>query len=309
MKTIMHRFMCLFVAIAGIVCAFAAQAAYDFTTVDYPGADNTDFRDINNSGQIVGNAFFADGSVVSFTYDSKKKTFTTLAPVPGSIVTFLLGINESGEIVGGVDDGTQESGAILDKKGSYTIFQHPGFDGAEARGVGPSGLVTGFAFGAAGTTGFIYDPRSNHFTDFLPTPVGLVTIPRGINGRGQVVGSADVPGGPAGDATYGFLRDPGGAITLFLVNDQATAGRGITDAGLIAGFIVTEDGGVSGFVGSLSGSSSFQSLTIPASGLLNVPGAVATIAQGINNAGVVAGYWFDADGFQHAYFATPSKGK
>ncbi len=123
------------------------------------------------------------------------------------------------------------------------------------------------------------------------------------------MGSADIPGGPAGDATYGFLRDAGGAITLFLVNDQATAARGITDAGLIAGFIVTEDGGVSGFVGSLSGSSGFQSLTIPASGLLDVPGAVATFAQGISNSGVVVGSWVDADFFEHAFIATQSKGK
>jgi hypothetical protein len=122
------------------------------------------------------------------------------------------------------------------------------------------------------------------------------------------VGSTDVPGGPAGDATYGFLRDPSGAITLFLVNDQPTSARGITDAGLIAGFIFT-DNGFSGFVGSLSGPSSFQALTIPAAELLNVPGAAGTIVQGIGNSGVVVGYWFDADGFEHAYFATPSRGK
>ncbi len=200
-------------------------------------------------------------------------------------------------ISAGVSDAafTFEHGLILEKNGNVTTFVHPApLTNTQARAIGASGLVTGYAYDEAFTmaAGFIYDPRRNTFIDILPSEL---TIAQGINARGDVVGSTSSPSGD-----QGFLRDSHGTITLFQVNGAQTRARGINDSGQIAGF---REGisGLEGFVGTLSGG--FEPLI--------VPGATDTIVQGIANSGVVVGYWFDVDGFVHGFIATPlpPKGK
>jgi hypothetical protein len=321
MQSMNRRFINLFLVLVGFACSFAVQAAYVFTTVDYPGAVSTSLWGINDSGQAVGGATFSNGSQTNFIYDVSKGTF---APVSAPVGTGLLGINASGVLAGGLATGGIESGIILNKKGSPTTFSHPGFDSTQARAIGKSGLVTGFSINLdnnpdpclqeiEGSVGFIYDPASGNFTDILPSPI---TIAQGINGRGQVVGSVFLEGlaAPAGDGLYGFLRDTNGAITLFRVNNRNTRARGITDSGLITGF-VNNPGGPKGFVASLSAAPGYQSLSIPPADLLSPANPnVGTFGQGINNAGVVSGAWTDVttipgecgdQNVSHGFIATP----
>jgi hypothetical protein len=292
MQSVMRRCIQHSIVLAGIVCSFSALAAYQFTTVDYPGAVSTALWGTTESGQVIGQAQFADGSNVNFVYDSKKGSFITLPAVPG-YDTNLTGINAPGVIVGSLTDaaGTFESGLILDKKGRFTTFSHPApLTNAEGRAVGTSGLVTGFAYNAdfSETTGFIFDPQRNTYTDFLDSPL---TIAQGINSSGQVVGSVVSSG-----STYGFLRDRGGAITLFQVNGAKTRARGINDSGQITG-LVNGPGGVDGFVGTLSG---FE--------LLDVPGALNTSPEAIDSLGDVVGQWDDGTTV-HGFIATQLHGK
>ena len=96
-------------------------AAYDFVSIDYPGAAITSVGGINNAGTVVGGAGDADGNPIAvFTYNSKKGTFTTLTPAPGSLATAAGGINEPGEIVGSTFDGVTTRGYVRSKKGAYT---------------------------------------------------------------------------------------------------------------------------------------------------------------------------------------------
>ncbi len=90
-----------------------------------------------------------------------------------------------------------------------------------------------------------------------------------------------------------FLRQPDGTISTFRVDGFGTAARGINDNELIAGWIQTPTG-TQGFIGNSSG---FQ--------LLNVPGAVDTVGEGLNNAGQVSGFYDDAAGNEHGFIATP----
>jgi hypothetical protein len=292
MQIVLHRWIPLFIMLVAIGCSFSARADYQFTTVDYPGsAVATQLWGINNSGQIVGQAFLADGSSLSFIYDSKKGSFTSLPTIPDSSV--FLGINEKGTTVGSVSDAalTFEHGLILDKKGDATTFVHPApLTNTLARAIGASGLVTGYAYDDAvtTTTGFIYDSRRNTFIDILPSTVGF-TIAQGINARGDVVGSTSSP-----TDVEGFLRESNGTITLFKANGAPTRARGITDSGQIAGFI-NGSGGLEGFVGTLS--DGFE--------LLNVPDATDTFVQGIANSGAVVGSYIDAAGNSHGFIATP----
>jgi len=305
MKSVLHRCIQLLLVMVGIVGSFAAQAAYEFTNIDPPGATFTEVFGINNSGQVVGGSQIGTVNIL-FLYDSKKGSFTTLPPAAGP--TGLLGISESGVMVGSSNDGTFESGLIRSKKGVYTSFSHPDCDNTFGRAISNTGMVSGFAndCSASDFVGFIYDPVSNLYIDFLPSPR---TIAQGINNRGQVVGNVQLGGGvacgicPAGH--YGFLRASGGAITYFRVNNSGTSPRGITDSGLITGFFFDSISGASqGFVAMLTGLP-YEPITIAPAQFLEVPGAVSTLPEGINDLGQIVGLWNDALGQQHGFIATP----
>jgi hypothetical protein len=308
----MKRKLLAILAVGLLAGSMAAQAAYNYTTIDYPGAINTGFTGVNDKGDIVGIASFDEFSSIPFVYDAKKNTFTVLPNVPG-LQTSAIGINDPGVVVGAATDLTTNnaSGTILDK-GAYTLFNNPGSSFlTAARGINNPGLVSGYADTDGGNTisGFIYDPKRNSFINFLPSQI---TIAHGINNQGDVVGSAFFladevfPGSPIGN--YGFLRRRSGAITLFRVNGGRTRTRGITNSGLIAGdFFDSTTGTTRGFVTSLSDQSGFQSLTIPATDLLDVPGAVTTFPEGISHSGRVVGFWTDAGFNQHGFIATPIK--
>ena len=309
MQSIKNFFSCLLVVLAATAFSCPAFAAYDFVSIDYPGAAYTLVFGVNNSGHVTGTGFNADDTVLAtFSYDSKKGVYTPIAPAPGSLETNVSGINEAGAMVGVVVflSGGPDSGFVRSKKGAYTVFSHPApLENTEPRAVTNSGLVSGFAFDDAqeNYVGFIYDPARNVFIDFLPSPF---TIAQGINNRGEVVGDVSLDAGVACTGClagrYGFLRAPSGAVTYFRVNGKGTAARGITDSGLVTGFVLL-GGGTKGFVTTLAGLP-YESITIPDAALLEFPGAVITIPEAITNAGAIVGIWNAADGIIHGFIAT-----
>jgi uncharacterized membrane protein len=109
-------------------------------------------------------------------------------------------------------------------------------------------LVTGYYVDDAADTDnpFIYDTGNNTFIDVFPGLDGF-NVAQGVNNQGQVVGSIFLDAGAACAGCvagrYGWLRDPSGAISLFQVNGANTAARGITDSGVITGFVNTGLGG------------------------------------------------------------------
>lgn len=302
----------VFLAFLGIACAFPALAAFKFTTVDYPGAVQTQLWGINNAGQIVGYAdfdYFATPGT-NFVYDSRNATITTLPAVPGVESTAAIGINKSGVVVGSAGSFTQfEASGLIISNGAFAFFSHPGMSFTQGRSINDAGLITAFVTDLTGQSfGSIYNPATGSFTDFLPS---LSTIAHGINKQNQVVGSANFaangayPGSLGGH--FGFLRNANGAITLFRVNrnDNPTYARGITGTGRIAGFFLDSIAGRNrGFVGTLAGLANHV-LTIPAADVLDVPGSTGTVVEGMNDAGVISGYWTDADGYWHGFLATP----
>lgn len=281
---------------------------YAWASIDYPGATDTQAFGVNGPGQVVGSGFNADGSpLATFTYDSMKGRYTQIMPAPGSLETDVLGVNESGLMVGAVTfDGVTESAFVLGKNGAYTAFSHPGCTDTEARGINNSGMVSGLGIdcGASATVGFIYDPVRDVYTDVLPSPN---TIAQGINSQGQVVGSVTLAAGVACanclSGRYGFLRDMSGALTYFQVNGQPTSARGISDSGQVTGYVSSE-GILKGFVTTLEGAP-YEAITISRFKLLAFPSATLTEVEGITNAGDIVGIWIDAFGNEHGFIATP----
>src|SRR3546814_13684719 len=80
-----------------LAAAGAVHPDYVFTTIDYPGADFTDVRGINNAGEIVGYAQNASGN---FGFKYSGGHFSRLPPAPGRRTINGNGINDSGMTVG-----------------------------------------------------------------------------------------------------------------------------------------------------------------------------------------------------------------
>ncbi len=280
--------------ISSLLAAFAvlfmapASATYVFNTINYPGSTFTDVRGINNSGHVVG--YTSLDGVTNFSFLYSAGGFAPLAPSP--LQPSALGINDSDVVVGGTN--TTPEQAFIYSGGTYTFFSRPGWTNTEARAVGNSGLVVGWSYetdalgGFTSSSGFIYNPATSTYVD-IPIAGSPFVIAQGINGAGQVVGSAQFPGMPQ----QGWLRQPGGAIAFFQVAGESTHARGINDVGVLTGFV--SGAANSAFVGTSSG---FE--------LLDVPGAATTVGESINNAGQVAGLWFDASSVTHGFMATPA---
>jgi hypothetical protein len=319
MQPVVHYLTRFVMALVAVTTAGLAYAAYDFVDLNYKH-DETAWIQVfgtNNKGLVVGGGGFTADTGFGWVYDPKEQTFTNLPPLSGYSCG-AMGINNSGVIAGPCNIApNREEGFILNK-GTYTLFAHPGFDYTEPRAIGSTGLVTGFAtndLNGDSSVGFIYDPARGTFTD-IALPGMSVIIPQGINAHGRVVGSvwlqsgSAYTGSPAGQ--YGFVRETSGAVTLFRVNGQATLGRGINDAGVIAGFTWIPYARPVGFVGTLASLGGFQEITIPDAELIRVPfyGAMDTYISAIDNNGRVVGQWIDVSGGYHGYIATPvPKGK
>ncbi len=292
-----------------------AQGAYDYESFNFPGSTFDQVFGINNRGDVAGGGTIAPDSI-PYVYDTKKGGFTNVTPVAGFDATAVLGISDKGVLVGSVFDGSVDSGLIIDQNGASTVFDHTdAVFFTQARGVNNKGLVTGFRDDAndqfAPENGFIYDPKTETFTDIVPS---IFTLAHGINSRGDVVGSAvfnDAFGAPdpCGSSNVfvrrGWLRTEDGTVTYFTVNGGGTSARGITDSGTIAGFVDDPGSGLfKGFVVELDGSQC-QSFAIADPDLLHFPGAVATFVGGIKNSGEVVGGYDDGTDTSIGYIATP----
>src|SRR6516165_1368375 len=118
----------LLVVIGAALGAFTSMwpawaAGYQFQIVDYPGAPQTAIFGINNPGMAVGYGFgFTNVTTINFQYDTKKKAFTVVPSAAGYSETDLLGINDSGVMVGTVTslDGST-SGFIRGKDGTFKV--------------------------------------------------------------------------------------------------------------------------------------------------------------------------------------------
>src|SRR5882762_330718 len=283
-------------------------AAYVFTQVVIPGASSISPWGINDKEQVV-----VQTDIGSGVYH--RGTFTPLPPPPAGLQVLGYGINNAGVVVGSAvaADGN-EQGFIL-TGAAYKFFSRPGWPNTLARATGNSGLITGLSYaldehGEFGipSAGFVYDPRTETFTDVTPPGSdGFRIFAQGINKAGVISGSArDSNIGP-----YAFVWQmdtfasgkPG--VTRFIDRIRIAAGfaraRGINDAGLITGFSAdeTDSTGV-GFVGnSVHG---FHLLTVPGA----TPENGGTVCQGINNlAQVTCGFNDGVPGNDHAFIGSP----
>ena len=113
--------------------------------------------------------------------------FTTVS-MPGASLTYVLGINDNGTIVGDYQNSSGGYSAFLDNNGSYTTFTVP-FAGAidtQAYGINNNGDIVGIYVDSSGIHSFL--DNGGVFTT-LNVPGGSFTRALGINNNGAIVGT------------------------------------------------------------------------------------------------------------------------
>jgi probable HAF family extracellular repeat protein len=187
-------------------------------------------------------------------------SFTSLN-VPGADSTQLLGINNSGEIVG-YYSANNTGHAFYYSAGSFTTVNVPGAGyTANAAGINNSGQIVGtYALPSSGFAGYIYSGGS--FTTNLPYSL------LGINDFGQIVGG-------------NFILNGGSQTTLAAPGAVATLANGINNSGQVSGYFY--DGTTAH--GFLYSGGNYATL--------DFPGAYRTEMRGINNLGQVVGEYYN----------------
>ena len=166
------------------------------TTIDYPGAQSTIARGINDANRIVG--YYRDsqdGTQHGFVYDGRN---FKAVDVPGAVNTFATGINNWGDIVGyytAIDSAGQyhDHGFLFDHAGHFTTIDVnlPEQSQAVLRdtrcyGINGPGIIVGTFIDGNGTHGFVQNNGSFLVVDAPGTPPAVGTAVEGINDQGQL---------------------------------------------------------------------------------------------------------------------------
>jgi probable HAF family extracellular repeat protein len=169
--------------------------------------------------------------------------------------------------------------------------------GINRHGVTVGGYCTnGGCSGLNADRGYTYNFTTGKIRTFTVPFRGQTTVAYGINDLGEIVGGycqgpSACPSGVVLAPTHGFLFSNNTYTTLDypdpLVN--GTSCNAINSAGTIVGWYTT-DQTENGFM--------YQNGTYS---LLNFPGATATLPTAINNSGVVAGAFQEANGNSHGF--------
>jgi probable HAF family extracellular repeat protein len=272
-------------ALAAVVSGVALADSYSFLTLDVTGGAGTAPRGINSAGQVVG-TYTAGSSTLGFLYSGG--TFSTIS-VPGAVLTSASGIDSAGQIVGFYDlNGNSNYRGFLDTDGTFSFIDIPGARVTQALGINDAGQIVGTFTDFSGEHGFLYVGGAFVTID---VPGAISTSAGGVNNAGEIVGTYT----DANSLVHGFLYTDGvfSYPEQFSKKDGATGGEqnltlGINDAGQIVG--------VPAF---LYSAGIFSTIELPGA-------ARGTAPVAINNAGQIAGFYYDASGAMHGFLATPT---
>ena len=229
---------------------------------------------INDSNSVTG--LYVDLTTTQQGWLSKGGFLTTFAVnLPGAYNTAPQAINDSNTIVGYYTDGTSNFAFTYDGV-TFTPFTYPGAVATEAFGINANGVIVGTYFVSTSANGHAFMKTGATYTNIDP-PAAASSAALGINSFGDVVGEyVDSTGNQHGylwkhgDAAPTVLSYNGVSSVLpYALNDSLT---------IVGSAKVGSD-----LVGFMAKGSAVT--------LIEVPGAGATEAYGINNAGVIVGVY------------------
>lgn len=252
--------------------------------------------------------------------------------VPGSTETIIVGMNNSGNLVGIYFDQNGIPHGFLDVGGTFTTIEAPDSHSL-ANGIDTAGNIVGTNHSHTGSQGFQYSGGNFSFFSY---PGALATGAQGVNDSGAIVGyyldnnreshgyskvgsnytPIDVPNGnntiawkinnagqivgtffDQNNVQFGYL-DIGGVFSIIRGPGNASAAAlGINNLGQIVGAYTDQNGNDHGLI-DVGGVFTFA----------DFPGAISTDIFTNNDLGEIAGDYTDANGNVHGFFATPLSG-
>jgi hypothetical protein len=268
--------------------ATGAAEPVAFTSFDIPGATSYFVAGINDEGLVAGSWDTADGSAIGFIRTPDGRISTPIVhPDDNTKTTVLRAVNDDGVIAGFY--GANVSNGFLLTDGKFRTVDFPGAVATALRGINNLGDVSGTYSVVdlnADEFGFIIPRRGTPISFKLADPTGTSIVVGGINDLRQLVGYYT----DATSTLVGFLRQPSGQfVSIIFPGALNTEVDGINDCGIVVG--IWGDGSTAhGFYGRPGNLHRFD-----------LPGAVATFSQGINNEGRIVGRYATADGVSHAF--------
>jgi len=175
---------------------------------------------------------------------------------------------------------------------TFTTLDVPGASFTYAFGINDAGQIVGDYYDGSRYHGFLLSEGQYTIIKVL-SAVG--TFAHGINNAGQIVGSYF-----DGSRFYCFLLSDGVFTTLDApgaASPLGTSAYGINDAGLIVGTYVVKHEDDFRSYGFLFSDGTYTTIDVPGT-------TMRTEAFGINNDGVLAGYFVDEQGV-HGFLAAP----
>jgi len=170
-----------------------------------------------------------------------------------------------------------------ESKPTYITFQLPPNQGIYNLFVNRNLTVTGTYYSYGGPQAAFV--RDSHGTITEIKPQGsLATIAAGISADGTIAGWYFQP-----PTDHGFVRDPDGTVTTLDVG-ISTILYGINSAGSIIGTQPSQ-----AFVRDVHGTVT----------MFNLPGSILTVPTSVNQAGEIAGIWFDVNSKSHGFVRSP----
>lgn len=293
----------------------SAASEYHYKTIDYPGApDGSVCIGINSRDDIACTAFGFNEDLPYLYHADTGQISLIQTQQPSGWNADAFGINAAGTVTGYVypPDDSVENGFVITAAGDYHDFAVPWAVDTESRAINSRGVIVGTGFFSGGSAGFIYDPKSGHYTEVLPS---AYTEAAGTTSDGHVVGTVYLGAGAAGRGApagqYGYLRAPNGRVALFRVNGQDTYARGISDTGVIVGYFgnlpFPQLNGFATRVDRLqignSPAEGFSAISIRAQYELQIPAAFGTLPQAVAADGTISGTFVDSSGTPHGFIA------
>ena len=260
--------------------------------------------------------------------------------VPGSTGTVPLAISNKGEVTGWFSDQAGQHGFVRAADGTITTIDLPDATLTYPTAINGEGAIVGLAVIQTSTrkhrVAFLRTP-DGQITEFQAPQGKSETVATSIDNAGWIAGWAKHSGGTG--SLFGFLRDPSGHFTVFgedltvsCANSANTTAGSVSDGSVLHGFVRTADGTITQFdpdgatytivnainnAGTTTGihaktpGNIYDAFIRAADGTISSFAADArarsTTPRGINDAGVIAGYYENKahQGIYHGFVRTP----
>ncbi len=287
----------LSIALTGGLLALAptAEAAvyYDLLDLGTLGGSYSSGSGINDSGQVTGVSFLANGRNHAFLYTNG--VMTDLGTL-GNSRSGGLAINASGQVTGWYWTNSPTYGhAFLYTNGVMTDLGTLGGSYSVGMGINASGQVTGNSYLAGDIVQDAFLYTNGVMTD-LGTLGGSWSAGYAINDSGQVTGFSN-----AGNGSHAFLYTNGVMADLGTLGGSRSYGYAINASGQVVGESTIDEynNRVHAFISTNNDMFDLNSLIFS-------PNITLTAATGINDNGQIVANGTNAQGITHAFLLTPT---